>query len=728
MKNRYTEFVFERGLRVKTSICSTALAVFILFSGFTLLSKEINPDLGIIARITANILSSKQFRHKPLDDKVSEELFKEYLDELDPYRIYFTQEDVLDLSEYADQFDDMLQKGDVSEAFKIYDLLIKRMEEYKAFADKEIDKGFDFSKNEEFVYDRDKAERPTEKNQKELWRKKIKNDLLTMKLADKAMTAEKPESSDEKKERKVEQLWKKTPEERLKKRIDTVITMLKKKRDIDKLEFFLGSLARIYDPHSAYMAPSQAENFDIAMKNSLVGIGAVLSSVDGYTKIVSVVKGGPADKEGELEAGDRIVAVAQGDKEPVDIIDMPLDEVVNMIRGEKDTIVRLFVIKGSEGLHGVPKTITIKRDKVELKAQDAQSDIKEVTVNGKKMKVGIIDLPSFYVDFQGAYEHRPNYKSSTRDVKNILEKFNKENVDGVILDLRRNGGGGLQEAIKMTGLFIDQGPVVQVKGADNPVPEVESDLDGKTYFSGPVIVLLSRYSASAAEIFAAAIQDYGRGVIVGDKNTHGKGTVQTVLKLSNILRLWGLKEDPGQLKITVAKFYRINGESTQLKGVKPDIVIPNFTDSMKLGESNLEYALPWDTINPAHYDKVMDLTPVIKDLKAKSEARRASDKEFLERKKMLANYAKMMKRKSITLNEKKRWEQYLADKKIFDEQKALLERDKTSESDKDKKDGKDVKGKKDDDGDVILKEAVNIMKDWLARQQKEEEQELSSVK
>jgi carboxyl-terminal processing protease len=665
-------------------------------------SENSNFDMGIIARVTANILSTKQFRKHPIDDELSKQLFKEYFNMLDPGKIYFTKEDVKSFEPYKTDLDDELLSGDISVAFRIYDLLIKRMEEYQKFANSTIEKGFDYTKNESYTYDRKKAERPTKENQKELWRKQLKYDLLSLKMLDKTISDEKIKDKKEAEKRKVANLWKKTPEERLKKRIDTLMITLKKRRNIDRLQFFLAALAQIYDPHSTYMAPKIAENFDISMKNSLVGIGAVLTIDDGYTKIVSIIKGGPAEKDGHLEPEDRIIAVAQGNNEPVDIIDMPLDDVVHLIRGKKDTIVKLHVMKGRNGGHSIPEIITIKRDKVELKDQDAQEEICTVEVDGMSKKIGIINLPSFYINFKDASNHVPNYKSCTRDIKTILGKFTRESVDGVIIDLRYNGGGSLREAILLTGLFIENGPIVQVKSAENNIPQVESDFDKKCYYSGPLIVLTSKFSASAAEIFAAAIQDYGRGIIIGEAHTHGKGTVQTILELNKLLKHFGLKSDPGNLKITIAKFYRINGESTQMKGVEPDIVIPSLTDARELGEKYLDHALPWDTIKPAHYSRT-DLTGITNKLNKLSKKRRAEDPKFQELKKMIVMYKNILNRKTISLNEAERWEEYQDDKKIFDKQDAMLN--------KNTKD--DEKSKINKPNDVTLQESIRIMQDWL---------------
>jgi len=710
-------FSIRRGRFESAFLAAVLFLPAFLFSAFLARADEdaassgnkIDPDtmsdLGIIARVTANIFSNQEYTKHPIDDSLSQMLFDEYLDTLDPAKIYLTKEDVAEFAENKMLLDDQLKRGDVRFAFKLYDRLLGRLKQYRAFVKESLDKGFDFTKDEDYFYDREKAERPANAELKELWRKKLKNDLLSLRLTDKMMRVGKKKGKDEAKSdeasgEKFAKLWRKSPDERILKRLDTLITALEKRRPVDRLEFYLTSLGRVLDPHSSYFAPRTSEDFDINMKLSLVGIGAVLSQDDnGYTKIVSVVPGGPADKDGRLEKEDRIVAVGQNGGDPEDIVDMPLTDVVHLIRGKRGTRVDLYVLKGSQGSHGTPKVISLIRDKVTLKNQEAKGTIRKV--DGKK--IGIIDIPSFYIDFQGAASHQPDYKSVTRDVKKILEDFAKEKVDGVIVDMRGNGGGSLREAINLTGLFIDSGPVVQVKNAYSSTPAVERDDDGKTYYSGPLIVLISRYSASAAEIFAAAIQDYGRGLIVGDAHTHGKGTVQTIFSLRDCLASYGLKMDPGQLKVTVAKFYRINGDSTQRRGVTPDIVLPDITDAMdNLGESKLKYALPWDSIAPSDYAPCGELKSIAPKLRERSEKRVASNLKFQELKKLIARLKEMNKREKITLNEKKRWKMMEDEKKISDEQSAVLER---SSGGDDKKKSKDE--------DIFIDEAVHIMLDIL---------------
>ncbi|NOY74794.1 MAG: tail-specific protease [Kiritimatiellaeota bacterium] len=679
--------------------------VSLLHMPFSGAANELSPDeMGTIARISSNIIANKQFRKHPLDDEISEQLFTEYFDALDPGKYYLTKEDVAEFADNNRSLDDQLKLGDIRFAFAVYDRLVKRMKQYRDFVRKAIDgKTLDFTKNETFRFDRKKAERPTDAQLPELWRKKLKNDLLSLKILDRSMKMEKPKTKKEREQNKITRLWMKRPEERIKKRIDTYLNFLQKKRGIDRLEFYLNSLARIYDPHSAYMAPKSAEDFDISMRLSLVGIGAVLTTEDGYTKIVSIIKGGPANKDGRLASQDRIVAVAQEGKEPADIIDMPLGDVVQLIRGRKDTKVTLYVIKGNKGIQGVPTLITITRDKVKLKEQEAKGTIKTINAAGKKRKIGVIDLPSFYIDFKAAYEGKPDYKSVTRDVKKILERFNKEKVDGVIIDLRKNGGGSLSEAISLTGLFFSAGPVVQIQKASGGVPEIGSDYDQKSYYSGPLVLLVSRQSASAAEIFAAAIQDYGRGIIVGDEHTHGKGTVQTMFDLDNVMKYYGVKSKSGELKITVSKFYRINGGSTQMKGVTADIPFRDITDVMELGEKHLKHALPWDAISPANYAKQKDFSQCIKHLRLKSEQRRTGNPKFKRLDLMIERFKKSRGQKTISLNEEKRWRKYLDEKKMYEQQNRLLGLDE-------KNSGKKTKN---DESDLFMGETMNIMLDLL---------------
>jgi carboxyl-terminal processing protease len=691
--------------RNTSSTMKTFYLTSIFFLTFVALSaKAIEPNnkLETIAKITATMISSQHYTKHQLDDEISRELFKEYFKVLDPNKMYFTKQDIKKFDDYREQLDDYLYNNNISFAFYAYNKLLRRLNEYQKYTDSLLKKGFDFNKQENFEIDRSKAEWPeNEAELKELWRKRTKNEILTLKLMDRAA---KEEEKNEKTKTKVHTSWKqKKPEERIRKRIAQFVKHLNENEPIDVLELYLSSLARVYDPHSSYMSPQTEEDFNIQMKLSLVGIGALLSSEDGYTKIVRIIPGGPADRDKRLKAEDRIIAVAQENAEPVDIIDMPLNKVVKMIRGPKDTEVRLTILEGSKGMNAIPKDISLKRDVVRLKEQEASGEIKEIEgPAGKKMKIGVITLSSFYMDFDAYFNGDPNYKSSSCDVKKILDNFNKQKVDGVILDLRSNGGGSLREAITLSGLFIKYGPVVQVK-SNSAAPEIQSDQDSAIYYDGPLLVLLNKLSASASEIFAGAMKDYQRALIVGDTHTHGKGTVQTIYNLEQFLTYMGAKFPAGSLKYTNAKFYRINGASTQLKGVQADINFPSFTDSMKIGEKDLDHALPWDTIDAVNHDYYYPKLPqIIPELKKQSVERRNNNKKFQALKKYIETFNQLKERKLISLNEKERWDEYLKEKKIHDEQSKLLK----LEQDQDDKDKKEK-------SDIYLDESLNIMGDFI---------------
>ncbi|OGV45577.1 MAG: hypothetical protein A2017_12240 [Lentisphaerae bacterium GWF2_44_16] len=700
-------------IRIKQYSIFLFLSVFLL--SFTLRGLETEQaqpltqrELETITKLASTIISKQHYKLHPLDDEISSKLFNEYFKTLDPSKLYFSKEDIKKFEKYRNSLDDQMSFGKIDFAFELYSFFLKRLEQYRDYTDKLLDTGFDFTQDENLTINRIDADWPeNEKELKELWRKKAKNDVLTLRLIDRAAKEGKNKTADNK--IKPHPSWgNKSPEERVKKRTAQLIQYFKQNEPIDILELYLSSLAKVYDPHSAYMSPRTEEDFNIQMKLSLLGIGALLSSDDGYTKIVKVIPGGPAEKEGSLKSEDRIIAVAQEGTEPVDIIDMPLSKVVNMIRGPKDTNVYLTVIEGAKGIHAMPKVICIKRDTVKLTEQEAGGKIKTVKKkDGALAKIGIITLPSFYMDFDAAYKGDSNYKSSTRDVKNILENFQKENVDGVIIDLRSNGGGSLVEAIKLTGLFIKSGPVVQVKNNPEDI-EVKYDTDEKISYNGPLIVLLNKLSASAAEIFAGAIKDYKRGILIGDSHTHGKGTVQTVYDLKQFLSFLGAKFPAGSIKFTNAQFYRINGSSTQMKGVEPDIVFPSFTDSMEIGEENLPHALPWDTIKEVSHDYYSDyMAELLPELRKHSLSRQQENPKFALLKKDIESFDRIRKNKTVSLNEKKRWADYTKEKKIQDEQSKLMKLDEDSIEEKANKSSKK------DEEDLYMDEGLNILADYL---------------
>ncbi len=663
-----------------------------------------NRELETITKLASTIISKQHYRQHPLDDNMSAKLFMEYFKVLDPNKMFFTQKNIDSFKPYSSKLDDQAFNGDLTFAFEVYKSFLKRLELYKKYTDKLLTKKFDFSKDEKFAINR--AEQPWAKSTEELediWRKKIKNEILTLRLLDRA-SKEKKETTKDKKT-KAHSSWRtKSPEERIKKRIAHYVNYLNQNESIDVLELYLCSLARIYDPHSSYMAPRTEEDFDIEMKLSLVGIGALLSSEDGYTKIERLIPGGPAEKDGKLKPEDRIIAVAQDGKEPVDIVDMSLSKVVHLIRGEKGTKVYLTVLDGNKGLHAEPNVIVIERDTVNLKDREAKGKIETVKdKNGKTYKLGVITLPSFYMDFNAAFRGDTNYKSTTRDIKKILTDFNKEKIDGLIVDLRSNGGGSLTEAINLSGLFIKDGPVVQVKSSFGKL-DIKYDEDSEITYNGPMLTLINRLSASAAEIFAGAIQDYKRGILVGDTRTHGKGIVQTIYDLQSFLAFLGAKFPAGSIKFTNAKFYRVNGSSTQIKGVTPDIVFPSFTDSMEIGEEHLDYALPWDSIKSVEHDYyVKEISKLIPKLKEQSLARRSDNKKFQLLEKDIEAYNRLRKRKTISLNEQQRWSEYQKEKEIQEEQKKLMKLSSDSS----------VSSKNKEPEDLYLNEGKNIMIDYI---------------
>jgi carboxyl-terminal processing protease len=466
------------------------------------------------------------------------------------------------------------------------------------------------------------------------------------------------------------------------------------------LEIFLTSMTTSFDPHTTYMSASTEQNFTIQMGLNLEGIGASLQYDDGYTKVAKIIPGGAADKDGRLKPNDRVVAVGQGDdKDMVDVIDMNLDEVVKMIRGKPNTVVSLKVLPGGVG---EPKVYKITRAKIELKDSEARSVIIEdgKKPNGEAYRVGVINLPSFYLDMEGARANRDDYKSTTRDVKKILDEFNDKGVDMCVVDLRKNGGGSLQEVVTLTGLFIDEGPVVQIKESDGKVDALK-DLDRGVVWNGPLVVMIDKFSASASEIFAGAIQDYNRGLVIGDKTTHGKGSVQRLLDLRQ--RFFGVANGPalGALKITTSKFYRPNGESTQNRGVVSDIELPSITTYMDVGESDLEYALPFDTVDPETYHRTNLVNQkMIEELRAKSKARIDASADFKKTYEKIENYKMLKERKRVQLNEEK----FFADRK-----KLNLEKEEEKELEEETSSNAPIFKR-----DAYNNEALAICMDYLA--------------
>lgn len=682
-------------------LCLSILIFFIFTSVNVTIALEPQPDFGVITKIVAAVLATEHYNAQKIAnaETLSEQLFNEYLKALDPNQLYFTQKDIDYLSSISENTYENLKNGDISFAFASYNLLMKKVRIREDYVKELLKHKFDFKIKENYEFDRSKAQwAKSEEELNEIWRKKIKNDILTYKLMEKI-------SKDQKNKTDKNQNLKKTPQEHILAQMQSYRINLEKYKSVYILELYLSTLASLYDPHSSYMSPQSEENFNIQMQLSFVGIGALLSEEEGYVKVEELLPGGPAEKSGLLKPSDRIIAITQEDGSTENIIDVPLQQVVEKIRGKKGTKVTLTILEASQGVNAIPKEISLVRDEVKLKDYEATGRITETMgASNKKLHIGIIDLPSFYYDFQGAHEGKQNAKSSSEDVKKILDNFIKQHIDGVIIDLRSNGGGSLKEAIALTGLFINDGPIVQTRDQNGNV-YVEDDPDTNAYYTGPLLILTNKLSASAAEIFAGAIQDYGRGIIVGDESTHGKGTVQTVLNLNDLLSRFNLGVNLGALKLTNAKFYRITGSSTQNKGVVPDIVFDSLTDYLDVGESRLEHALPWDSIKPTPYTKYDNLDSDIMILRKKSEKRQKTNSDFMQLNTIIILYKQIKDKKDISLNEKIRWNEYLQEKQILDKEKKIL---KIKDNSKNKT------------NDVFISECLKILSDYISLSVKSE--------
>lgn len=596
-------------------------------------NKVIAPEADQIKvnRAITTFLSRYHYNRVELNDSLSKEIFHEYLDALDHNKLYFLKSDIEEFSQYETKFDDYLLLAKLEPPYDIFNVFKTHFNRRMQFVFDQIDKWFDFTKDEYVMLDREDAEwASSEKELDEIWRKRIKNDALNL-----VLTGKDKEAS----------------QEVLRKRYERYHKAILQYKSEDVFQLYMNAYGQVVDPHTNYFSPITSENFKINMSLSLEGIGAQLTSDGDYTQVARIIPGGPAAKGKELKEDDKIVAVAQGkDGEFVDVIGWRLDDVVQLIRGDKGTLVKLSVLKADSGMDMPPVEIDIVRDKVKLEEQAAKKEIITIEENGVSFKLGVIDIPAFYVDFDGKRNGEADYKSTTRDVKKLLAELNEEKVDGLIIDLRDNGGGSLEEAIDLTGLFIKQGPVVQVRQMNGAI-EVGEDPDPGIDYSGPLAVLVNRSSASASEIFAGAIQDYERGIIIGE-NTFGKGTVQNLIDLKRYIP--SSKEELGQLKLTIAKYYRITGSSTQHKGVVPDIQYPSAFPADEYGESSFKSALPWDMIRTSEFQKYGNLEDLIPKLENMHETRIAGDPEFRYLLEDIAEMKKIRNKKEYTLNEEKR--------------------------------------------------------------------------
>lgn len=616
-------------------------------------------DDAPIARLTARVLQQFQYRHQVFNDTVSSNFLARFMSDLDPQHIHFLQSDMAEFARYRTTLDDLtLRYGDTSPAYEIFSRFLERLIQRTAYAQDLLQAGkFQFTAAERATVNRHKLPYPQDLAEaKKLWLERIRFEYLQEKL-----NAANP--SKETNAPAAKPVPPKTPAEihagivkTLTHRYDRILKLFKEWDNDDVLQYYLTTLAHVYDPHSDYFGKAQLEEFSMGMNLSLFGIGALLTAdEDGYCKIKEL-KPGPALKGGQLKPNDRIVAVAQGTNEPVDVVDMPLSKVVQFIRGPKGSEVRLTIIPADATDLAIRKVVAIIRDEIKLEDSAAKAKLIELPAGkGGALRLGVIDLPSFYatMDVQNLKD-KATPRSTTADVTKLLVKLAEEKVDGIILDLRRNGGGSLEEAIKLTGLFIRRGPVVLVRDPAGEVM-VKEDEDPAALYAGPLIVLTSRFSASASEIVAGALQDYGRALIVGDTTTHGKGTVQTLTQLAPYLRgnLW-TTNDPGALKVTISKFYRPSGSSTQLKGVASDIVLPSIDNVAEIGEGAQENPLPWDTITSSDFDHMNRVAPFLEELRRRSAQRVASAKDFDYVREDMELFQKAQADKTVSLNEAQR--------------------------------------------------------------------------
>jgi len=620
----------------------------------TSLVLEPSIDQRYATNLATKFLTNWHYKDTRLDDELSSKIFDGYLKLLDPNRVYFLATDIETFERYRSGLDDALRHSDLLPAYEIFNIYVDRVRQRVNYSRLRVEQPFDFTIDEYYPFDREDADWvQTTEELDDLWRLRVKNDYLRLKLTDKEDAAIVETLSD---------------------RYDNLERRINELNTEDVFQFFMNAFAQSIEPHTAYLSPRTSANFEISMKLSLEGIGALLGRESEYTTISRVVVGGPAAQDGRLKAGDRITAVGQGrEGKMVDVIGWRIDDVVDLIRGPKDTVVRLEVLPEDVSISGPTSVIDIVRNEVKLEEQAAKSEIIELPVDSsvggsdnEVVKIGVIDLPVFYLDFNGRATNKPDYRSSTRDVRKLIVELEEQGVQGIVVDLRNNGGGSLLEATTLTGLFIDKGPVVQVRNSSGRI-SLEEDVEPGMAWEGPLAVLVNRYSASASEIFAAAIQDYGRGLVVGEP-TFGKGTVQSLLDLDD----YAPSDTPGmgQLKITMAQFFRVNGGSTQNRGVVPDIRFPSAGDPDEYGERAYDNALPWTSIDSARFDPSGDLSHMVAVADNRYQGRIGDNQEFSWLLSDIDDYNTHSKEKKVSLLESVGREKMAEDEILRAERKA----------------------------------------------------------
>ena len=658
------------------------------------------------SNLATKFLANWHYKDTRLDDELSEKIFEGYLNLLDPNYSFFLAKDIETFSPYRLRMDDALQHSDPTPAYEMFNVYVERVKERVVFAKAQLEQPMDFTIDESYTWDREDIKwAKSEAELDEFWRQRVKNDYLRLRLTDKDDEA---------------------IIETLNDRYENLDRRITELNSDDIFQFFMNAFAQSIEPHTAYMSPRSSENFEISMRLSLEGIGALLGRENEYTSIASVVPGGPADKQGQLKAGDKVLSVGQGkDGKMQDVVGWRVDDVVEKIRGAKHTIVRLEVLHEDTGPEGPTEIIEIVRDEVKLEEQAAKSRIIEVPGENEEMvKVGVIDLPVFYLDFNGRAKNLPDYRSSTRDVRRLIKEMQAEGITGLIVDLRNNGGGSLLEATTLTGLFVNEGPVVQVRNSSGRI-STEEDTDPGMAWDGPLAVLVNRYSASASEIFAAAIQDYGRGLIIGE-TTFGKGTVQNLVDLDD----YAPPNDSGkmgQLKITMAQFFRVNGGSTQNRGVEPDIQFPSAGDPEDYGERSLDNALPWTSIPTASYEREGEMERMVAVTDFRYQARIASDQEFSWLLSDVEEFNLNKDKKEISLLESNRREEMEKDEAkrkarkeasedngpLLEETDTLADAGEPPEAAVDDDEATDEDEEDDDRPDLLLRESARIVGDMI---------------
>lgn len=636
-----------------------------------------------VSRLVSSMFERSHYRQAPVNDPVSALVLDRYLDSLDRSRSYFLASDIAEFERYRYALDEAIKTGQLEPAFVIFNRFQERTRERMAFALKVLEKEPDFTLNEEFDFDREDA--PWAKDRAELdefWRKRVKNDALSLMLTEKTW----PETHDI-----------------LQKRYERAMKRSEQITSDDVFENFMNAFAHVFDPHSSYFSPRNSEEYRIQMSLSYEGIGASLQMIDDYVTVMDLLPGGSAQQTGLLTTNDRILAVGQGkSEEMVDVVGWRLDDVVELIRGPVGTSVRLQIQPGTAAPGTAEKTIELPRTKITLEAQAAKKELREIKRDGKTERIGIITVPSFYQDYNARSAGDEDYRSTTRDVARLIEEFKKEGgIDGLVLDLRENGGGHLSEAIGLVNLFVPKGPVVQLRESGGRVEVLESEEAGVAY-DGPMTILVDRFSASASEIFAAAMQDYGRGIVIGQE-TYGKGSVQNLYPLDR----FALGKDPGygQLTVTIGMYYRVTGESTQNRGVQPDIALPSAISPHDVGESSRESALPWNRIRGTEFQREVTLAPVVAELQSKHEARIQDDPDFQYALAEIAAMDEMRSQKSVSLNlETRKAERSARSKEQLDRENARRAAQGKPKLDK----VEDI----DDVPDALLSEAAEVTADF----------------